>query len=116
MKKTMNLPQNYETVTEAVNDLQSRGYDTNFSLLAEKGCLVCHQTSLQLSPDEFFIDEMYRFEGMTDPGDEMIVIAISSSKYNIRGVVVNGFGAHQDSMTSNITSLIRKQKKGELWT
>lgn len=106
----MSVPKYYETVTEAVNDLQNRGFVTNFSLLAEKECLVCNQTSLQLSPKEFHIDEIYRFEGETDPGDEMIVMAISSIKYGIKGLVINGFGAHQDSVTSGITELITKGK------
>ncbi len=75
----MSIPKSYETVTEAVNDLQKRGYTTNFSLLPEMECMVCKETSLNLSPEEFEIDKLYRFEGMTDPGDEMIVMTISSS-------------------------------------
>ncbi len=106
----MKLPRNYDTVTEAVNNLQQKGYSTNFSLLTEKKCLVCKQTSLQLSPSEFQIDEIYRFEGNTDPGDEMIVMAISSPIHSVKGVVVNGFGAYQDSVTSGITELIKKYK------
>lgn len=105
----MKLPGNYDTVSEAVNDLQLKGYTTNFSLLAEKECLVCNQTSLQLSPSEFEIDEIYRFEGDTDPGDEMIVMAISSPIHSVKGVIVNGFGAHQDGLTSEITELIKKK-------
>lgn len=104
----MELPGNYDTVSEAVNDLQQKGYTTNFSLMAETECLICNQTSLQLSPSEFKIDEIYRFEGETDPGDEMIVMAISSSKHKVKGVVVNGFGAYQDSLTTRITELIHK--------
>ncbi|UJH92890.1 phosphoribosylpyrophosphate synthetase [Antarcticibacterium sp. 1MA-6-2] len=106
----MKLPRNYDTVSEAVNDLQKKGFTTNFSLVAEKQCLVCNHTSLQLSPDEFQIEELYRFEGDTDPGDEMIVMAIYSPKYNIRGVVVNGFGMYADSLTSEITELITKHR------
>lgn len=107
----MQLPQNYDTVSEAVNDLQKRGYNTNFSLLTGKECLICNHTSLTLSPEEFQIDEIYRFEGMTDPGDEMIVIAISSIKHQVKGVVVNGFGTYADGLTSKITQAIRKRNQ-----
>ncbi|MBK8344964.1 MAG: hypothetical protein IPL12_17790 [Bacteroidetes bacterium] len=41
-----------------------------------KNALVCNSSLTQLSPDEFEIDETYRFEGNTDPGDEMILFAI----------------------------------------
>ena len=106
----MKLPRNYDTVSEAVNDLQEIGYTTNFSLLAEKGCLVCNQTSVQLSPEEFQIDEIYRFEGDSDPGDEMIVMAVSSPTREMKGVVVNAFGIYSDSEISKITALIKKHR------
>lgn len=104
----MSVPISYETVTEAVNDLQKRGYTTNFSLWTEKECLICKQPSLSLSPEEFEIDELYRFEGMTDPGDEMIVMAISSEKYQVKGVVVNAFGMYSDGITAKITKRLTK--------
>jgi hypothetical protein len=98
----------YETVSEAVNDLIKRGYTTDFEILAEKDCLVNHKTSAQLSPDDFEIDETYRFEGNTDPGDEMIVFAISSKKNDMKGIVVNAFGIYSDSATSKIVERLKR--------
>lgn len=83
----------YDTLSEAVDDLIKRGYTTDFLLQEEKECLICNSHSLELSPDEFQIDEVYRFEGMSDPADESIVFAISSGKYNVKGLVINSFGA-----------------------
>ncbi len=99
---------NYETVSEALNDLVKRGYTTDFSILAENECLVCNKTFIQLSPDEFEIDETYRFEGNSDPGDEMIVFAISSLKHNVKGTVVNAYGMYSDSSSSKIVEHLRK--------
>lgn len=99
----MSVPRSFETVTEAVNDLQERGYTTNFSLWPETECMVCRETSLSLSPGEFEIDELYRFEGMTDPGDEMIVMAISSKEHQVKGIVVNAFGMYADTLKAKIT-------------
>ncbi len=104
MKKNIS----YDTVSEAVNDLIKRGYITDFSILAEKECLICNRTAKQLSADEFEIDETYRFEGMTDPGDEMIVFAISSKKHNMKGIVVNAYGMYSDSTTSKIVERLKK--------
>ena len=98
----------YDTVSEAVNDLIKRGYTTDFSVLAEKECLICNKTSTRLSADEFEIDETYRFEGMTDPGDEMIVFAISSIKHNMKGIVVNAYGMYADSTSSKIVERLKK--------
>lgn len=88
-----NLRHNYDTLSEAVNDLIVRGYVTDFLLHEEKECLLCENNSLELSPADFVIDEVYRFEGMTDPSDESIVYAISSSRYDVKGLVINGYGA-----------------------
>jgi hypothetical protein len=92
----------YDTVSEAINDLQKLGYSVDFSLMDDKDCIVCHKTATELSPNDFEIDHFYRFEGDTARGDEMIVYAISSTKYNMKGVVVNAFGFYADSATSAI--------------
>lgn len=105
----------YETVSEALNDLSKRGYTTDFEVLKDQDCLVCNQTAKQLSPDEFEIDETYRFEGDTDPGDEMIVFAISAKKHGIKGVIVNGYGTYADTAIDKIVEhLLNKQKKAPI--
>ena len=98
---------NYNTVSEAVNDLQNLGYIIDLSVMADKECLVCHKTGTELSTDEFEIDQFYRFEGDTDPGDEMIVYAISSNKNNVKGIVVNAFGIYADGASSAIVRKLR---------
>ncbi|MDW5289057.1 phosphoribosylpyrophosphate synthetase [Formosa sp. PL04] len=93
---------NYDTVTEAMTDLKKLGYTIDFSILSDKECLICHLTSTVLSPDDFEIDHFYRFEGDSDPGDEMIVYAISSNKDNLKGIVVNAYGIYADNASSAI--------------
>ena len=99
---------NYDTVTEAISELAKRGYVTDFELMTEKECLVCHQSSLCLTPEEFVIDEFHRFEGDSDPGDEMIVYAISSTIHGMKGIVVNAFGIYADPITSKIVERLQK--------
>ncbi|HMY43720.1 MAG TPA: hypothetical protein PLJ37_11385 [Chitinophagales bacterium] len=92
----------YETVSEALNNLVKRGYTHDFNVHAEKECLVCNTSLTQLSVDDFEIDETYRFEGDTDPGDEMILFAISSTKHKIKGTLLNAYGMYSDSATTKI--------------
>ena len=103
-----NTQHSYDTLSEAVNDLVKRGYTTNFLLHQEKDCLYCSDNSLELSPDDFTIDEVYRFEGMTDPADESIVFAISSAKFNIKGLVINSFGANFSYRSSKLVEHMHK--------
>jgi len=93
---------NYDTVTEAMADLKENGYTIDFSILTGNECLVCKLTATALSPDDFIIDQFYRFEGDSDPGDQMIVDAISSKKNNLKGVVVNAYGIYADNASSAI--------------
>lgn len=92
----------YETVSEALNNLVKRGYTHDFNVHAEKECLVCNTSLTRLSVDDFEIDETYRFEGDTDPGDEMILFAISSTKHKIKGTLLNAYGMYSDSATTKI--------------
>lgn len=45
---------------------------------------------------------MYRYEGMTDPGDQSILYAISSEKYALKGVLVNAYGIYADPVTAEM--------------
>lgn len=53
------------TVSEVLNHLKKEGYATNFNLQDNR--LVCHGNVLQLSPDEFRVDQHYSFEGISVP-------------------------------------------------
>ena len=101
----------YDTVSEAINGLARRGYATDLQILAAEECLMCNKSSLRLSPDEFEIDETYRFEGDTDPGDEMIVFAISSAIHGVKGVVVNGYGVYSNTGAAKIVERLQNHIK-----
>ncbi|MBC7745100.1 MAG: phosphoribosylpyrophosphate synthetase [Flavobacterium sp.] len=95
------------TVTEVLNHLKQTGYTVDFNI--NDNHLVCHDNSIQIHPDEFVIDKHYRFEGATDPGDEAIIYAISSTKHNIKGTLVNGYGIYSDpKIDEMIKSLTEK--------
>ncbi len=101
----------YDTVSEAINDLAQRGYTTDFELLAENECLMCLKTQRQLPPDEFEIHEIHRFEGDTDPGDEMILYAIASTKHDMKGIVVNGYGMYSDAAKTKIIKRLQRVER-----
>ena len=88
----------YETVTEAVNDLSKKGYTASFN----KQQANDNFSTINSSPEHFTIDDVFRFEGDTDPADETIVIAVSSAKHAIKGILVNGYGIYDDAATSEV--------------
>lgn len=104
---------NYDTVSEAVNDLQKRGYTSDFNLNHDVDFITCNKTSTSLSPEDFEIDEIHRFEGETDPADETIVYAISSAKYNIKGIIVNAYGTYADNAASRVVKYLDARAKAK---
>jgi len=102
---------NYDTVSEALNDLAKRGFTHDFNIHEEADCLICTNTMTQLSPKDFEIVETYRFEGDTDPADEMIVFAIASIKHDLKGTLINAYGIYADSFNSKIVEKLINHTK-----
>lgn len=100
----------YETVSEAVDDLVKRGYTTDFLVKENEDCITCGKSGLSLSPEEFEIDEIYRFEGMSDPADETIIYAVSSTQHDVKGVVVNSFGADFGYRSSRLVEHLNRHR------
>lgn len=86
----------FETLTEAITDLKRRGYVHDFNLHPE--WIECPPLNLKLKPTEFHVDEVYRFEGMTNPDDSSILLAIQSST-GIKGLLIDAYGAYSDSLS-----------------
>jgi hypothetical protein len=64
---------------------------------------------LQIFPNEFSVNKTYRFEGMTDPGDEAIIYAISSDKHNVKGTLVNGYGTSSSALTHEMVEALHRK-------
>jgi hypothetical protein len=95
----------YETLTEAIDALRKQGYTKDFNL--QQDSLSCTADELRIFHDEFHVDSYYRFEGMTDPSDESVVYAISSGKYGVKGVLVNGYGISSEPITDELLEKLR---------
>ena len=90
----------YDTLTEAIIGLRKDGYSEDFNL--KQNCIECRNGMYKIFQDEFHIDSFYRFDGQTDPADENILYAISSDKYNLKGVLVNGYGVSSEPVTDDM--------------
>ena len=98
--ENINLSESYGTLSQTINGLMEAGYSHDFNIREE--CLVCNQTNEVMSPDEFQIDKLYRFEGATNPDDQSVVYAISSKKYAVKGILVNGYGISADAESARL--------------
>jgi hypothetical protein len=85
----------YNNLVEATNDLMKRGYTANLSL--EGDTIDDKSQNIHMGPEDFVIDEFYRFEGPSNPSDMSIVYAVTSDKYNLKGVLINAYGTYANT-------------------
>ncbi len=88
----------YNTLTDALADLEKRGFTHDFGLQEE-----CEGTGAALSPEEFEIVEFYRFEGMSDPDNNSVIYAIQS-RTGLKGVLIDAYGVYSDSLKTEMLS------------
>ena len=94
----------YDTLVEAVSDLRQRGYTEDFNIKTNH--VECAALAPQLNPEEFTIEEFYRFEGFSDPDDNSIVYAISSAQ-GFKGILVDAYGTYSEKLDS---AMVKKLK------
>ena len=88
--------QTFTTLSEAITALVTRGYANDFNLHPD--WIECAPLNVKFKPEEFHIDEVHRFEGMTNPDDSSVLYAISSTS-GIKGLLVDAYGVYAESIS-----------------
>lgn len=96
---------NYDTLSEAISDLQEKGYTEN--LYFKQDSLECKALNYNLYAKDFEVDHLYRFEGDSDPDDASILYAISAPKFNFKGLLVDAYGAYSDPINADIIQKLK---------
>ena len=78
----------YKSLADALDDLKKRGYDAEFE--SQSNCLYCSDLDLRLTEEEFHVDEVYRFVGGSNPGDNGVLFALTSPT-GVKGTIVDEF-------------------------
>ncbi len=89
----------FTILTEAMENLRERGYTYEFSPNADY--LTISGTDIKVEGDEFMVDEFHRFEGISDPGDEMTLYAITT-KTGKKGVFVSAQGTYSNEVSREL--------------
>lgn len=94
------------TLSEVTTILDQRGYTVNLNQKEEY--LECVANHTKLYHGDFTVDKHYRFEGISNPDDEAIVYAISSSKHNLKGVLIGGYGISSENCSSELLKALKE--------
>jgi hypothetical protein len=82
-----------DTVTEAVEFLATRGYDTD--LVLARGGVAAQRSDDVVAPEACSVDYQFRFEGESDPADENIVLGVQM-RDGRKGILVSAYGKDVD--------------------
>ncbi len=96
---------NYVTLSETMNKLRNEGYTEDFNL--RQNCIECRNGEYKIFAEDFKVDKYYRFEGASNPSDSSILYAISSDRFGLKGVLVNGYGIYSDPATDELMEKLR---------
>ncbi len=99
-----------DTVTEALTLLHADGYTVDYDLidghLRADGCAAC-------AVDDAVVERRYRFEGPSDPGDEMIVFGLRDPATGSRGTLATAFGPAADpALADHLIALAHRPLPG----
>ncbi|MGJ8666499.1 MAG: phosphoribosylpyrophosphate synthetase [Patiriisocius sp.] len=94
----------YDTMTQAIEDLQKEGYTTDFNLVEEG--IESKSLKKQWKAGELDVVKYYRFEGMTNPGDSSILYVIET-KSNEKGLLVDNYSANGISISPEMLEKLK---------
>ena len=81
---------NYDTLSEAVDALTKEGFTEDFK--AEENYIIALYSKKEYQPENLKIVHTFRFEGMTDPEDQMQLFAIVADD-GLKGTLVMSYSA-----------------------
>lgn len=92
--------ENFKSPADALSDLRRRGYNSDFSI--ETFCLYCGDLDMRLYPDQFNVDEEYRFGAGNAHEEDTVVVAITSSN-GIKGTLMESYDTYALSSTLGLS-------------
>ncbi len=90
------MKNSYSSLSVAIADLQNNGFTEDFNLIGEG--IESKSLKRQWKAGELDVVKFYRFEGMTDPGDNTILYLIETQG-GVKGLLVDAYGVDQGEIS-----------------
>jgi hypothetical protein len=101
-----------DTLTERIEYLKKSGYREEFKIVGKK--LQTADGSESFSPSQIKINEHYRFEGESDPGDMTVLYGIETEDGK-KGILTDGFGTYSDPDQAEFLRKIKELHNGDIY-
>ncbi len=94
-----------ETLSQAVDRLTARGYTDVFR--AEPAGMRAVVAGIFYRPESLVVEEVARFEGISDPADEAIVLALHCREDGVKGTYTLPFGPGMGALDAEMMRRLR---------
>ncbi|AFL79845.1 hypothetical protein Aeqsu_0331 [Aequorivita sublithincola DSM 14238] len=98
------MKNSYSSLSIAIADLQKEGFIEDFNLVAEG--IESKNLKKQWKAGELEVVKFYRFEGMTNPGDNTILYLIETQDGK-KGLLVDAYGADQGEISPEMIQKLK---------
>lgn len=98
-------------LSSCLSQMKEEGYKEDFQV-TDKG-LAIHDKQKYYQPDQVRIVSFYRFEGESDPGDNVILYVIEASDGE-KGTLVDGYGVYADENVSKFIVQVEEIQKAKV--
>lgn len=93
-----------DTLSQTMNNLRDKGYNQDFNLLDDH--LQNKNEDKTYSVENFEVDDYFRFEGMSNPADNSILFAITTSD-GTKGLLVDGYGITSGQVSKHMLNKLK---------
>ncbi len=98
------MENSYETLSQAISDLQRKGYTEDFNLCAvgieNKSKKIMH------SATDLKVVKHYRFEGMSNPDDNSILYVIETTGGE-KGLLLDAYGVYSGNIPQEMVDKLK---------
>tara|TARA_B100001146_G_C16201073_1_gene444694 strand:- start:13975 stop:14427 length:453 start_codon:yes stop_codon:yes gene_type:complete len=105
-KANKNMENSYSSLSVAIEALQKEGYTVDFNLVEEG--VEAKSLKNTWKAGDLEVVRYYRFEGMTNPGDNTILYLIETNDGN-KGLLVDAYGADTGPVSKEMIDKLKIQ-------
>ena len=98
----------YTSLSVAIEDLKTKGFTEDFNLVADG--IESKSLKRQWKAGDLEVVKHYRFEGMTNPGDNTILYLIETTD-NRKGLLVDVYGADYGNISADMIKKLSIRNK-----
>jgi hypothetical protein len=100
-----------ETVNEVLDRLTQRGFTEDFRTRGD--ALITRRCPHAHAPEDLAVEEVYRFEGVSNPDEEAIIFALSCPD-GVRGTFTVAYGPSMDAADAEIAQRLTVNRSASL--